>query len=78
MTAVGADLDLVGSLAARVAVCTLLEQRGQPGQRLPGEHAILSLRPPGDLAPPFDAQHCLQLSWHPAVAPEPDCPTCHR
>lgn len=37
-TAVGPDIALVGDLAAKVAVASLLDRSGKPDQRLPGEH----------------------------------------
>lgn len=77
MTAVPPDLHLVGTLAAKVAVATLLESRhGDHTQQLPGEHAVMGLRPRGDLVAPFDSAASGQISWHPVPAPRPGCPTC--
>ena len=45
MTAVGTDLDIVGRLAAKAAVATLLEQAGYLKQRLPGDHAVIGFSP---------------------------------
>lgn len=77
MTAVPTDLHHVGTLAAKIAVATLLETRhGDTTQRLPGEYAILGLRPTGDLTPPFDLQRAGQTRWVDLPPPRPDCPTC--
>ncbi|HZO69842.1 MAG TPA: ThiF family adenylyltransferase [Kribbellaceae bacterium] len=76
MTAVGADLHLVGQLAAKTAVATLLERGGHPDQRLPGEHALLALRPQPDWAPPFDLARAGETRWLAASPPLPGCPTC--
>jgi len=77
MTAVAPDLWLVASLAAKTVLATLIESRtGEWGQRLPGEHAVVGLRPVPGLAAPFDVGRVGEIRWHPAVAPRPDCPTC--
>jgi hypothetical protein len=78
MTAVGGDLDVVGRLAARAVVSTMLEAVGFLGERLPNDHAIIGLRPPLDRDPeaPFDVERTLQLSWHPLGPPKPDCLSC--
>lgn len=76
MTAVEGDLGLVGQLAAKVAVSTLLEPLGYREQRLPGDHAILGLQPKPDMAPPFDLNCAGELGWRNLPAPEPSCPTC--
>jgi hypothetical protein len=76
MTAVGGDLHLVGQLAAKVAVATVLERRGQADQRLPGEHTIWALRPQPGATPPFDLSRSGELHWSPAHPPRPGCPTC--
>lgn len=78
MTAVGTDLHLVGQFAAKAAVATLLEaQHGDHTQRLPGDHATIGLRPPGDMAAPFDLDRALQVAWGGLPRPRPDCVTCH-
>lgn len=78
MTAVPPDLHLLGILAAKVAVATLLEsQHGESSQRLPGEHAIVGLQPRGDLVSPFDLTAPAQLTWDSIVPPRPACPTCN-
>lgn len=76
MTAVGGDLHLVGHLAAKTAVATMLERRGHPDQQLPGEHALVALRPRPGWAPPFDPDHAGELRWSPAWPIRPGCPTC--
>lgn len=77
MTAVGGDLDLVGKLAAKVAVATLLEKAGFREQRLPGDQAVIGLRPRVDgEPPPFDAERAGKVVWHDIGAPHADCPTC--
>lgn len=77
MTAVGADLDFVGAFAAKVAVATLLESaNGDYDQRLPGEQAIIALRPKPGLAAPYDVAPAGMVAWHPATPPRPACPTC--
>lgn len=78
MTAVGADLHLVGLVAAKAAVATLLEwKHGDHTQRLPGDYATIGLRPPGDMAAPFDLDRALQVNWAGIPSPRPDCATCH-
>lgn len=76
MTAVGSDLHLVGQLAAKISVATLLERRGHPEQTLAGEHGLVGLRPQVGLAPPFDIEGCSTIRWLPSKPPKPGCPTC--
>jgi hypothetical protein len=76
MTAVGGDLALVGEFAAKAAVATLLEAHGYHDQRLPGEHAVLGLRPVPGLSPPFDVTRAGEVRWSPVGPPRPTCPTC--
>lgn len=77
MTAVPPDLHSVGILAAKTAVATLLESiHGDHTQRLPGEHAVLGLRPLGDLAAPFDLHYAGEVRWASIPAPRASCPTC--
>ncbi|MEV4364464.1 ThiF family adenylyltransferase [Nonomuraea sp. NPDC049625] len=76
MTAVGGDLHLVGQLAAKISVATVLERGGHPDQRLPGEHSLLALRPQPGWAPPFDLSRAGEIRWLGVSAPLPDCPTC--
>lgn len=77
MTAVSADLHVVGQLAAKAALATLLEARhGDHTQLLPEDHATIGLRPPGDMAPPFNLTRALEINWSPLPRPRPGCPTC--
>jgi hypothetical protein len=77
MTAVPPDLHIVGQVAAKAAVATLLESlNGDHTQRLPGEHAVLGLRPSGDLVAPFDTARCTDVTWQDIPPPRADCPTC--
>jgi hypothetical protein len=77
MTAVPPDLRLMGTLAAKAAVATLLESLyGDHTQALPGEHAVIGLRPGGDLAPPFDAEAAAGISWASIPEPRENCPSC--
>lgn len=76
MTAPGGDLRLVGELAAKAVVATLLEQGGLLAHRLPGDHAVIGLQPPADLQPPFDVRYAAEVAWRPAAVPRPGCPTC--
>lgn len=77
MTAVGPDLHSVGILAAKMAMATHLELReGDHTQHLPGEYAVIGLRPGGDLASPFDVARAGQIEWHPGIRPRTECPTC--
>lgn len=76
MTAVGSDLALMGQLAAKVAVATLLQRAGIRGQGLPGERAIVTLRPQPGYAAPFDEVRAANVTWHPAEPPRPGCFTC--
>ncbi len=76
MTAIGPDLALVGQLAAKVTVAGLLERAGHPDQRLPGEHAVVGLRPRGKYEAPFDVDRAGEVRWHPATPPQPGCVTC--
>jgi molybdopterin/thiamine biosynthesis adenylyltransferase len=78
MTAVGGDLDIVGKLAARAVVSTLLEGAGFLIERLPADHAVIGLRPPLDRQPeaPFDVERTLQISWHSLGSPAEECLSC--
>jgi len=76
MTAVGGDLALVGQIAAKAAVATILESKGHREQRLPGNQAIVSLRPRPGLAAPFDADTALQITWRDLPASRADCVSC--
>ena len=76
MTAVGGDLALVGQLAAKVAVATMLESLGYLEQRLPGDHAVLALQPKPDMSPPFDIDRACELTWRELPEPRSGCRTC--
>lgn len=77
MTAVPPDLRYVGTLAAKVAVATVLESlHGDHTQQVPGEHAIIGLRPTGDLAAPFDVSQAGDIRWSSIPKPRASCPTC--
>jgi hypothetical protein len=76
MTAVGADLHLVGNLAAKVTVATVLERRGHGDQALPGEQAVIGLRPTPGLAAPFDLTGAGEIRWAGSWPARPNCPTC--
>jgi hypothetical protein len=79
MIAVGPDIALVGDLAAKVAVASMLERSGKPDQRLPGEQVALGLRLRGPYtAPdsPYDIARTGDVNWSPATPPRPTCVTC--
>ena len=79
MTAVGPDIALVGDLAAKVAVASVLERSGKPDQRLPGEHLVVGLRLRGPYtasASPYDVARTGDIKWSPATPPRPGCITC--
>jgi molybdopterin-synthase adenylyltransferase len=75
MTAVGGDLALVGQLAAKAIVATILERAGHHEQRLAGEHATIGLRPSADLRAPFDVA-LGEVRWQEGYPPRADCITC--
>lgn len=76
MTAVGGDLGLVGAIAAKATVATVLEELGYRDQRLPGDHAIIGLQPKPGMAPPFDIEFAGELRWGHLPRPRDNCPTC--
>ncbi|WP_350349065.1 ThiF family adenylyltransferase [Agromyces sp. G08B096] len=77
MAAVPPDLRQVGTFAAKVAVATLLESlHGDHTQRIPGEHAVIGLRPTGDLAAPFNVGEVGDVRWSSIPGPRPSCATC--
>lgn len=76
MTAVGPDIALVGALAAKVTVASVLERRGYGDQRLPGEQAVVGLRLRVPYKEPFDAAATGDVRWNPATPPRPNCVTC--
>lgn len=77
MAAVGGDLDLVGKVAAKAAVATLLEKAGHWEHRLPGDHAVIGLRSSLGLTEPFNPPNG-GIEWHETGAPAPDCVSCGR
>ena len=76
MTALGADLVLVGRFLAKAAVATILESAGMADQRLPGETALIGLRPTGAAPAPYDLSRSGEVRWLAAQPPIPGCPTC--
>jgi hypothetical protein len=76
MTAVAGDLQLVGQLAAKIAVATLLEHAGYHDQILPGDHLVAGLRPRSGLPPPADVRCAAEFRWSSIGPPLPGCPTC--
>jgi molybdopterin/thiamine biosynthesis adenylyltransferase len=76
MTASPADLSLVGELAAKAILATVLEARGRWSQRLPGDWAIVGLQPTPDMPAPFDIDRAGEVRWHPLPGRREDCPTC--
>lgn len=79
MTAVGPDLHLVAHVAAKVAVATLQESlHGDERHRLPGEHAVIGLRPTPEFEAPFDVDAAAAITWADIPAPREQCATCAR
>jgi len=78
MTAVAGDLQLVGQLAAKAAIATLLERAGYYDQVLPGEYLVIGLRPRPGLLPPADVYRAAELRWSGIGPPLPGCPTCQQ
>lgn len=76
MTAVGADLHLVGSLAAKSAVATVLSRLGHIDQILEDDNAVISLRPEAGWANPFESTRAMSINWYPPAAPYADCVAC--
>lgn len=75
MTAVGSDLSLVGQLAAKALIATVLQRSGHADQRLAGEHAVIGLRAVPGLTAPYDVAPGA-VTWQSGVSPDPACPTC--
>jgi molybdopterin/thiamine biosynthesis adenylyltransferase len=75
MTAVGSDLNMVGQLAAKLAVATILGDAGHYDQVFTEEYAITGLRREVGTAPPFDVEPG-QVRWLPAAPQREGCPTC--
>lgn len=78
MTAVGPDVALVGDLAAKVAVASVLERAGHADQRLPGEHLVVGLRLREAYKAPYDVARTGDIRWWPATPPRPGCVTCSQ
>lgn len=76
MTAIGTDLEIVARLLAKASIATMLEAEGFGDQRLPGEAAIVGLRPTGAAPHPYDITRAGEIRWLPADAPIDGCPTC--
>jgi hypothetical protein len=76
MTAVPGDLALVADLAAKATVATILERAGHHDQRLPGDHAVVGLRPVPDLPAPFDVERAGDVRWAAVGPSRKGCPTC--
>ena len=76
MTAAPPDLQLMGALAAKAAISTILEARGRWEQRLPGDLAIIGLQPKPDMAAPFDIDAAGEVRWHQLPERRLECPTC--
>ncbi|WP_239160189.1 ThiF family adenylyltransferase [Virgisporangium ochraceum] len=78
MTAVGSDLELVGGLAAKLAVGTLLEEAGHHHQVFQKDWALIGLQIDRTAPVPFDL-YPGQVHWLPAageIVSRPECPTC--
>jgi molybdopterin/thiamine biosynthesis adenylyltransferase len=75
MTAVGSDLVMVGQLAAKLAVATILEAAGHYDQVIAGEYAVTGLRRDVTAASPFDVDPG-QVRWLPTAPQRDGCPTC--
>ncbi len=83
MTAVGGDLHLVGGLAAKVSVATILQAAGDNAAVLPGDLAVIALQPNTLLAAPYGGDGATDenwraggITWTAAAPPESGCPTC--
>jgi molybdopterin/thiamine biosynthesis adenylyltransferase len=74
MTAVGSDLVMVGQLAAKLAVSTILEAAGHYDQLIREDYALIGLRR-DDAAAPFDVDPG-QVRWLHAAPQQVGCPTC--
>ena len=78
MAAVGGDLHQVAAFAAKATVATLLERAGHTEQKLPGEHAVIGLRPVRPWTEPFDVTHGCEVRWSGSWPSKVDCVTCGR
>jgi hypothetical protein len=78
MTAVGPHLELVGGLAAKLAVGTLLEEAGYHQQVFRKDWALVGLQVDRTAPVPFDL-YPGQVHWLPEageIVSRPECPTC--
>jgi molybdopterin-synthase adenylyltransferase len=75
MTAVGSDLVLMGQLAAKLSVDTILESKGHFAERVVDDHAVVGLHRDLAAPAPFDLA-AGQVHWRPVGPPRPGCPTC--
>lgn len=76
MTAIAGDLALMGQLAAKAAVTTILERRGYRDQRWTADHLIIGLRPDLEWGSPFDPTHVLDVTANSMPPRNPECPLC--
>jgi hypothetical protein len=76
MTASPPDLRLMGELAAKATLATVLEARGRWSQRLPGDWAVVGLQPASDAPPPFDVETAGAVRWETLPPRRGGCPTC--
>lgn len=78
MTAVGSDLHLVGSIAAKSAIATVLASKGYLDQTLEDDNAVIALRPEAGWAPPFNSARGMSFGWYSSTPPYSDCRACAR
>lgn len=76
MTASPPDLRLMGELAGKAALATVLEARGRWSHRLAGDWAIIGLQPGPEMPEPFNLDHAVALRWRDLPPRRDDCPTC--
>lgn len=76
MTAIAGDLRLMGAMAAKTAVATILERRGHRDQRMTGNHIAIGLRPNMNWEAPFNQSRVLDFTASSVPTPDPECPLC--
>lgn len=76
MTAAPSDLRLMGELAGKAALATVLEARGRWSQRLPGDWAVVALQPTPEMPAPFDIDQAGGVRWRDMPNRRADCPSC--
>ena len=76
MTASPTDLRLMGELAGKAVLATVLERKGYWSQRLPGDWAIVGLQPTPEMPPPFDIDEAGVVRWLGLPPRRDDCPSC--